>query len=284
MPSPLRADPSDRQDDGDELRERADTPLVTRFGTAVGASACGAAIATVPAGLRIAASPPACGALSVWIVLVAVTFLPMLLAVVVLRSARVGLRAFGGPLAPARFGAFAVWLVLDVFALGLLGALLRSTTHHHALAAVTFALVALATSVLIALVSVRAVEVALAGSHLGRAMLGAASGMVVLAGVFLVRRLGHGEVPQQYGVLAQSLSVGGARAILVDGLALIIAGTFASRRALAGRRVLALLGPPAAALFLVLGHSSLRACPPIEEAIGDHAPVFGPLVELFPAH
>jgi hypothetical protein len=68
---------------------------------------------------------------------------------------------------------------------------------------------------------------------------------------------------------------------LVDGLAFAVGAFVASGRLFANRRGLALVGPPLAAVVLVLGVSSLRACPPLREILYGQAPGVSWVVGLF---
>src|SRR5258706_11389467 len=98
--------------------------FVLRFGTGVGVGAIAAAIAAVPAAMRSAPATSA-GIVVAWTACVAAIILPMLAAVMVLRRARVGLRALGGPDSTARTLGVVLWLfVLFVFE-ALFGSLLR---------------------------------------------------------------------------------------------------------------------------------------------------------------
>src|SRR5258708_6925172 len=87
--------------------------LVLRFGTAVGHAEASAMAGALPAALRVGAGlgaglgQDATG--RVWTGLAAVSLVPMVAAVVVLRGAREGLRAFGGPGAELRAYGVGLW-------------------------------------------------------------------------------------------------------------------------------------------------------------------------------
>src|SRR5260370_19944491 len=114
--------------------------LVLRFGTAVGLAAGAALAPALPATMRISGALASGHGLGhVWLALAAATLGPMVAAIVVLRGAREGLRAFGGSGAGLRIYGVGLWLASLLVGLSLFGGILRATTHHHALAGVTFA-------------------------------------------------------------------------------------------------------------------------------------------------
>ena len=208
---------------------------VTRFGRAVGAALVASVLCTGPAAHRIGQATDAGGA---WPALVAVTLLPMVVAVLTLRQARVGLRAFAGSGAERRSFSLVLWSAGFLFATVALGAILRDKTHHHALAGATFALGSAAVGV--ALVpACRRLSSVLAGWTEERrtvrlVLMGLALLLGALAAVFVLSRL---------------LPAGGpfsraASASVIDVLAFAMAALLASRPEFSERRVLALFGPP----------------------------------------
>jgi choline-sulfatase len=254
----------------------AGVSFVTRFGSAAGMGLVATALAATPAAMRVMVGPPSpCTGLGVWTALVAAAVGPMIVAVVTLRGARVGLRSFGGKHAMPWLAGVAMWFALMFFLLTGIGAVLRATTHHHGLAGVTFALLSVVTAVALALASARVVAIVRRWPPSARwavLAVGAAVGGIFLA--VLRGRLAGGEVP----------APGTTSSTVVDWLAFGIASAFASRHEFTGRRVIALFGPPAVATALALGISALRACPPLGEAIVEHAPAFAPALELIHPH
>ncbi|HTQ44537.1 MAG TPA: hypothetical protein VMI75_17365 [Polyangiaceae bacterium] len=246
--------------------------LLVRFGTAVGLAAVAALACVVPAALRVASSDAGdVGRTHAWIGLAAAALLPMLAAVVVLRGAREGLRAFAGAGAGLRLYVMTLWMAVLLVGLSLFGSVLRATTHHHGLAGVTFAFGALAFAVGDALVCVRVFNIARMMPEGGRRVLlvalGAAVGIVLLAvGVRFVRAASHDEVSYA------------AAGTVVDVLAFALAALFASRRSLVSRRSIALVGPPIAVVVAAVGVAMLREAP-LRAAIGERAPAFGAIVE-----
>jgi hypothetical protein len=245
---------------------------VVRFGSAVGLAAAAALACVVPAALRVASSDAGdVGATHAWVALAATALLPMLAAVVVLRGAREGLRAFAGPGAGLRLYGVALWMSTLLVGLSLFGSVLRATTHQHALAGVTFAFGALALAIGDALVCVRIVAIARGLPEGGRRVLllavAIAVGILLLAvGVRFVRAASHD---------AASYAAAGT---VVDVLAFALAALFASRRSLVSRRSIALVGPPVAVVVAAVGIAMLRDAS-MRAAIGDRAPAFGAVVE-----
>jgi hypothetical protein len=240
--------------------------LVLRFGALAGASALAAAACTLPAALRTSQPLEGThGTLSVWLSLTAATVLPMIAGVAVARRTRESLWAFGLGGTAVTLG-FAAWLALVFGALLGSGALLRATTHHHGLAAVTFSVGAVAVALALALFVRRCVAIAIETRRpfLARAF-GAAAGLVV----------GGGAITGAHLAVAGSSS-----ALVVDVLSTFVVLTLFSRPIFAVRRGLAMIGPPLVATALVLGTSTLRASPALRAAIAESAPVFHPLVAL----
>src|SRR5262249_44111075 len=155
-------------------------------------------------------------------------------------------KALGGDAATAT--ALAGWIALVLAELSAWGALLRATTHHHALAGVTFAIVGVVLASGAAVVLARFLAIARAATAPGRRALAAAALAVILASLVFLARLAR---------------TAGSPGALVDGLAIATAAGFASSPALASRRVLALLGPPVLVLVLALGISMLRRPGPL---------------------
>lgn len=129
-------------------------PWWERLGSAALVASVWSAFAALSAALRVASDGDVPMS-SAWPFCAALAVLPMLAAIAVLRVARAGLRALGGEDGFARIVAAAAWLVVMTGALDRLGALMRSKTHHHALAGATFALVALVLGVGLALLAAR---------------------------------------------------------------------------------------------------------------------------------
>jgi hypothetical protein len=261
---------------------------VLRLGTAVGLAAAASLACVLPATMRVAAASPE-GATRVWIGLGAAALGPMVAAVLVLRGAREGLRAFGlrapaGPesewapsneAADRRAYGIVLWLASLLVLLSVYGSVLRATTHHHALAGVTYAIGALALAVGSAIGCARIVAI-LAGASDGVRRAGGAVLAVVTAAALAwvaVRFLRAASVDAASATAA---------ATVVDVLAFSLAAGFAARPSFAGRRALALVGPPVALTILVLGVVSLLSAS-LRGAIDERAPAFSAVVDLVPS-
>jgi len=237
----------------------------------VGLAAAAALGCALPAATRVATALGAEGTGRAWTGLAAAALVPMVAAVVVLRGAREGLRAFGGPGAELRAYGTALWAVWLLVALTFFGSVLRATTHNHALAGATFAFGAVALAVGLALTAVRVLAILRAASPQTRrvAAIGVV-GVTVLAlgwvGVRFLRAASHD---------AASAPAAGT---VVDILAFLLAAGFAARRSLASRRALAVVGPPVAVAVAALGISALRDAP-LRSAIDERAPAFAMMVD-----
>ena len=169
-----------------------------------------------------------------------------------------------------------LWLASLLVMLSLYGRMLRATTHHHGLAGVTFAIGGLFVAVGSGLVCARIVAMAREAPDFARRglmiMLGGAAGLALLfIGVRFVR-----------GAAADAASYGAAGTV-VDVLAFGLAALLASNRALAARRVLAILGPPVAVAIVALGFGTLQDSA-VREAIGERAPAFTPVADFLSGH
>jgi hypothetical protein len=251
--------------------------LVVRFGTAVGLGAVAALASVLPATMRVGSTAgEGAGTGRVWLALAFAALGPMVASVVVLRGAREGLRAFGGPGLGLRAFGVGLWLASLLVGFTLFGRVLRANTHHHGLAGVTFAFGALAAAVASAVVCARIVALARTAPDFARpglvAILGTAA---VLALIYVGMRFVRGA--------SQDAASYGAAGTVVDVLAFALAAFLASRRSLGGRRLIALVGPPVAVVVVALGASTLRDAP-VREAIGERAPAFAPVVDLLPGH
>lgn len=265
-PSASQQPPASKRDS--DLPEEY-VPLTTRFGTAVGLAVVASALASGPAALRVSSAID--GASGAWPALAAALFFPMLASIYLLRQTRLGVRAFAGAGASERVVGFALFGVFLLVVMALLGAILRATTHHHALAGVTFALVTLVAALVLAPTSARIANILATWvaekkvSHL------------VIAGAFVVAC-----TPVAF-VVAARLGSGAslsrpAAAVVIDLLAFGIAALLASGPELRDRRILAIFGPPVAAALFALGLTTLHTSAPLDAAIHERAPAFAPAV------
>jgi|HubBroStandDraft_2_1064218.scaffolds.fasta_scaffold50201_2 hypothetical protein len=251
--------------------------LVTRFGAVVGLAVAAAAASSVPAAVRVARSLPGIegAAQHAWVALAAATLVPMLAAVMVLRAAREGLRAFGGPGARLRIYGVLLWLAWLVILLALFGSALRRTTHQHALAGVTFACGAVVLALGVGVACARVVSILRAARGEVRRTAGAAlavgtAGAVSWIGLAFLQ-----------AVASDPASVA-ASGMVLDLLAFLLAAFLASRRSVAAfavRRTLALVGPPIAVALAALGLASLQDGA-LVAAMRERAPAYAPALDV----
>jgi hypothetical protein len=244
-----------------------------RFGTAVGLAAVAALACASPAWVRVEHSLPGSdGSARVWLALASAALGPMLVSVIVLRAARDGLKAFGGPGARLRAFGAALWIGSLLVSLSLFGSLLRATTHHHALAGVTFAFGAVALAVSSAVVCVRIVAILQGASEAVQTAMVAALSVATLAALAWVA-LGFAAAASRDPASAA------AAATVVDIFAFALSAVLAARLSLSSRRTIALVGPPVAVVIAAVGISTLRESP-VRDAIRDHAPAFSCVADL----
>jgi hypothetical protein len=246
---------------------------VARFGTITGVGTVAAMACTLPAAMRLSTVVTGGETPShVWAALAAAVLLPMLGAVALLGPAREGSRAFGGPGAAGfAFGA-SMWLVLLGVGLAVFGRVLRATTHHHALAGVTFALCGLGLACGLAALCARLVGLLkVAPPTLRRALTLAVSALLGLAVVWLAFVCARASSLDP----VSDAQVG----TVVDTLAFLLAAAYAARRAFVVRRALAVVGPPAVVVILAVGVPVLRY-EPFREVLRARAPAFDAAAQL----
>jgi hypothetical protein len=237
------------------------------LGTAVSLSALASLACSIPATTRVSASVAHIhGPARVWVALAAAALVPMLLAILVLRIAREGLRAFGGAGWQLRAYGAALWLTSLLIELSLFGRLLRATTHHHALAGVAFAFGALAMAMASGLGSVRLVAILNAASRVWRFLVGSVVALSALGALGWVA-FGLSRAASRDEASAA------AAATVVDTLAFALGAVLAAAPSLVRRRALALVGSPIALVIAALGLSILRDAA-LCQAIDRRAPMF----------
>ncbi len=237
---------------------------MTGFGSLVGAGVVGSIIATAPALLRLEGATGVCSPFGAWAVLIAATVLPMSLLVLALQRARGGFMALGMGRDKVPLAMLLGWISSTFAVMVFVGALLRARTHNHALAGVTFAIAGLVLALVLALVWTRLVQVARRIPAHRRTGIAVAMGTgFALALVWIGRDLSRRSSPPL--PILQDVKV-------LDGLAFAVGALVASGRSFAHRRALALVGPPFAAVIVVLGVSSWRTCPSLRDALSGHAP------------
>ena len=236
---------------------------VMRFGAAVTAVILASAVGTLPASMRVAPSlSSCCTAMTVWVAFTAVVLLPMGVATVLLRRAHAALRLFDAGAVSTSLLVVPIWALGSFGALAALGAFLRGHTHHHGLAGTTFAAIGAALLLFYALFSARLVAWARLLAAPFRWMLLALGGLALGAELAAVFRILSGSP--------------GASTGCADVIALVLAAAFGALAFPAGRRTLAPLaiaGPPAAAVVLVLGLAAVRSVAPLRAELELEVPL-----------
>jgi hypothetical protein len=217
----------------------------------------GALVASAPATVRVA-EESRCGDLNVCLALSALAFVPMLLAIVVVRRARATLTEVLGRGLSTFWTALLVWAAIDSLALTGLGAVLRRTTHHHALAGVTFALGATALVILFVPMARRIVQTA-----------GAYSGVVALLAALVLLLVVVALVGTHTSAVAVDLLV-----FLVVAVAVSVVSAPTGRAGM--------LGIPLAVALIAGGTWELVSCPSILDVASQHAPIHTWMLETPP--
>jgi hypothetical protein len=249
-------------------------PFLVRFGGTVGAAMLAALVGSSPAAFRMSAAGDV-ALLRAWLTLAGLAIAPMLVMIPLARLAREGLRGFlagDGARALERVAAAMVFACTWLWFLSTFGAALRAKTHERALGGVTFAVAALGSAVFLALVARRLAAV-LGSLRARRRLLGTvlAAAAMALSALALGLRAWHA---------APSLS-SGARATLVDGLALALSVAFFARKTFEDRRMLARIGPPAAFVMLVVSMHTLATSSAAALAMEHACPVHFALLKGF---
>jgi hypothetical protein len=251
----------------------AENSAALRFGALVGLAAATALVCTLPAMVRVSAAlAGSAPAVRAWGALGAAALGPMGLALVVLRRARRELHALGEPVTRLRLFGIGLWLALLFITLALLGGVLRATTHHHALAGVTYGCGALALAAGWGLVCARLVAMLRGVTPEARRL------AIVLLGAGVLATIGYLGLRFLIAVSSDSSS-SAAVATVVDVLAFSLTALLASLEWRLALKPLAIVGPPVAVFLGALGITTLRD-PPVREAIGEHAPAFVPVTDL----
>jgi hypothetical protein len=246
--------------------------LATALGLGVIAGLACSLPATLRVSDRVAATEPAS---RIWLGLATSALAPMVCAILVLRGAREGLRAFSGPGARIRGLGAGVALSGLIVGLSLFGSILRAVTHNRALAGVTFAMVGLVLVVSAAAASGRVVVLLEKAPPRCRAVAGFA---IVLAVGAALAWTGL----RFASVAGRDPTSPGSAGLVVDVLAFALAALFAARPSFAQRRSLAFAGPALAVLIAFWGLSVLRD-PVVRAAIEERAPAFAPVADLVPS-
>lgn len=252
-----------------EDTEESSTSLVLRLGIVVAGGVVSGVVASLPAALRLGGEGSVATLVVRWLILSALAVPIAVLSVAVLRRARVGIRQLLGERAPLLIIGVLWWAVTEIGLLAIFGAVLRKTTHHHALAGVTFAFFAVITGVVVGLLARRTTTmIGRGGSKLqtmGLASVGVCATIVLI--LVLVRTARANELHAAAGI--------------VDAIALSVTALLTSTRAFARIKPLAVVGLPVAILVLVAGLTMLRFDPKLRALLAIGAPLHALVLEMF---
>jgi hypothetical protein len=248
----------------DSIRPQPPANRLVDIGTGIGCGLLAAFLGSGPAALRLTDA----GGERVWIALAATATPFTVVAVVILREAYAGLRSWMGE----RRGFFRVfvtlWLGSIVPVLYVLGAVLRTHTHHRPLAGATFALVGALMLVACGAFARRLaafVEMLRASGHSGVSAVLSTGAYVIAFGalLFAAHKL-HARLPAE------------SAATMVDTTALALASALAARPELRPIRALAILGTLSAVVVLLVGFTRISP-----DLVSTRAPVFAALLAIF---
>jgi hypothetical protein len=246
----------------------AQASLVMRAGLTAGKGVVAALVSSVPAAFRLGEEFSAGRGLEEWLVLAALATPLAMIAIYVVKRARVGLHLLFGERAPLLVIGLLWWCVVELGLLAVFGAVLRKTTHQHALAGVTFAFFAVATGGLIAVFAKRATaRVAREGTSAQKLAL-----LVAGAAAFLLVML--------VGIRTSRTEGLHTAAALVDVMSLSVTSAIASSKLFDRHRALAIGGAPAAILLLMVGLTTLRFDPKLRESLPETAPFHAAIIDL----
>lgn len=223
-------------------------PLSTRIGVALAIAIPAALLAGLPAALRLSSAAQVSLPYA-WAILAGVAAPPLVALGFLGRRAARGWRAIGPDDAGLRLAAAGGWLAWTGLLADRVGAMLRAKTHHHALAAVTFAIAIAVVAGVLALVSRRILALL---RDLDRRHETLARSLAVLwvaaplCGLVLALR-----------AAAPDLSPG-ARATIIDGAAFLLGGILASRTVESAPRPIAAAGPLVFAVLMTLAVMGLH--------------------------
>jgi hypothetical protein len=245
-----------------------ETSIVLRIGRTVGEGVAAAVVSAFPASLRMGDEASILRALEQWIVLSALGIPVAVLAVVVIKRARVGLHMLAGDQAPVLALGALWWSVIELGLLSIFGTVLRKTTHQTSLAGVAFAAFAIISGAFVGLLARRTIAMlARGGPGLQKIALVVAGAAAFIAIMLIGVRTSRAE-----GIHTA--------AALVDVLALAVTTTVASSRVFDRYRPLAIAGMPSAIFVLMVGLTTLRFDPRLDEALPETAPVHAAMLQL----
>lgn len=245
--------------------------IIMRIGFIVAGGVLAAIACSLPAAFRFGEDQPGSigGVLARWLVLSALATPAAVASVAILRRARVGLLLLAGAKAPRLAIGLLWWAVIEMGLLSVFAAVLRKTTHQHALAGVTFAAFAVASGAIVGLFARRTTSIlARGGASLARVGLIIAASAAFLAILLVGIRTSRAEGMH-------------TAAALVDTLAFAVTTAIGSSKLTTRVRPLAIAGVPAAVLLIMIGLTTLRFDPEMRKTLGETAPMHSLVLDVF---
>ena len=228
----------------DHEAPEAETPpqlnVIAQIGVALGGAALASIACTGHAAVRLTSvgtSWPVA-----WVALAAAAFLPAFVLLLALPRAIAVVQAFDPAASRTRWTAIFLWVANMELAAWVMGKFLRQSTHHHALAGATYAVLAVVLAVGIGLFAARVASlIAKLGDQVLRVALVVAALAAVAVLAFLARALGDT-----------------ARITLIDAAAFVAAVGLAARASQVNDPKVGYIGGPLAIACFVVGAWFLR--------------------------
>lgn len=242
--------------------ESDDASLFERVGFIATGGLCAAVVASLPVAFRTGSEGTLGLVLERWLALSAVTVPIAVATVAIVQRARIGLRmVVGQRRAPLALGVL-WWALIQMGLLSVFAAVLRKTTHHHALAGVTFALFAVVTGVVVALFAARSTSLLSRGGETAQKLgLRLAAGCACLVVLLVGLRTSRAEGLHTTAAIA-------------DGFAFIVTTMFASSGWIRRFKRMPVVGLPLVGMVIVIGLITLRFDPDVQKSLEETAPMY----------
>lgn len=248
----------------DEPRSDSEAPSMRRrVGFIIGSGAVAAVVASLPVAFRTLGDATFGLVLERWLVLSGITTPLAVMAIAVWERARVGLRMLVGERRAPFILGMSWWCVIELALLSLFGAVLKKTTHHHALAGVTFAMFAVVSGIVVALFAARTTAILVRAGARSETLGLRIAAVCVGLGIFIV------------GLRASRADGLHTTAAISDGFVFVVATIFGSLRIRERFARLPTIGIPLAAVLIVVGLAVLRFDAPLQKELEETAPIFG---------
>ena len=244
----------------DELqREQQQDSLVVRFGGVAFGSLLAAMFGAIPAMMRVGPTVPTV------LMLIAILIVPAALLTSLFIFARQGLRSFSAE-SESLTASLLLWGSVMGMAGTAVGMVLRASTHHWALSAVTFSLTMLVAAPVIALFVRRLAVFASETTTRLRIYMGASGVAFVVTLVLLSLRIGHGNRD--------------TAAVILDVTAWILGALLGSTQLVRQVRIMSYIAPPVCVVVALVGLGFANA--ERVDLAKSRAPAFGAILSSMP--